>query len=114
MALHALQNLRRPVEQILEVVSLQGVLKLGGAGAAADLHILHGLQEKRRSGHAGQARPQPIDHLIGADLALRERFERDVKRRLIGSGADVRRHHGNGRIALDDGRCTGRAFAASS
>ena len=63
----------------LNVVSLQGVLKLGVARAAADLHILHRLQEKRGSGHAGHARPQPVDHLIGADLALLERFQRDIK-----------------------------------
>ena len=72
--LHALQNSRRPIEQILKVVSLQGVLKLCVARAAADLHILDRLQEKRASGHARQARPQPVDHLIRADLALLERL----------------------------------------
>ena len=99
---HTRQDSRGPIEQVLKVVSLQGVLELSVAQATADLHILHRLEGKRGSGDARQPGPQPVDHLIGTQLPFRERFQGDVERGLIRPGADVAGDHVHGGIALED------------
>ena len=57
-----LQNDGRPGVEVLEVVSLQRILELRVAGAAADLQILNRLQITGSAGHGRQLGPQPVDH----------------------------------------------------
>ena len=92
---------RSPGHEIFQIVALQCVLILSVAGTAAYLYVLHGLQEERRSRDLGQAWPQTVDHLIGSDLSLRERLERDIEVRRIGP-ANEAGDHIDSRIASDD------------
>ncbi len=66
-----------------------------------------------RSGHAGQLGPQPVDHLIRADLALGERLQRDVEAGGIGPAPMLPATTCNGRIAPDDVDVLGRASGSS-
>src|SRR5438067_1193077 len=66
---------RRPLQQLLEVQVLQGVLVLGARGPAADAHVLHRLQIEVDPLHAGELGTQVGDDLVGSPLALAERLE---------------------------------------
>ena len=67
------RDLRRPFVELLQRGSLQGVLILRVAGAAADADVLHGLQEQRGARHDRQRPPQPRDHAVDRNLALAQR-----------------------------------------
>ena len=79
-----LQQKRGPVVQVAQVLALQRVLILRLALAAADAEVLRRLQEQGRAGHHRQFAAQPADHLVGADLALGERFQRDEHAAAVG------------------------------
>ena len=95
---------RRPLIEVLQVVSLQGVLVLRARWPAAHPDVLHGLHEKRRPSDARRLASNPPDHLIGADLPLPQRFElREHPRRVDRPAASRKRHHVVNRgIGLDD------------
>ena len=78
-ALHLAQQDRSPLGKILHVVGLDRVLIHRIAGPAADAQILHGLEERGSHRQTVQLGAQAVDDLSGADLALRQRLERNVK-----------------------------------
>src|SRR5438477_5216892 len=70
---------RSPGHEVLQIIALQGELILSVAGTAADLYVLHGLEEKRCSGDLRHPRPQTVDHLVSSDLPFGERLEGDIE-----------------------------------
>ncbi len=73
------EDLRRPVVQLVEVGVLQGVLVLGARLASADIDVLRGLQEQARALDLGELRPQPGDDLLAAEASRSSRgLRRDV------------------------------------
>src|SRR5689334_7403421 len=63
---------------------MQSVLILGVALPAPHANVLHGLQEQRSARHLRQLAAQSGDHLVGADLALRQRLERHKDKPAVG------------------------------
>lgn len=98
-----LEQLRGPCVQARRVVARQGVLVFGGGLPAADAQILHGLQEQPGARYTVQLRPQPRDHLIGRELALRQGLERHVDGGGVeGADAGETDDRGHGGIGLHD------------
>src|SRR5579862_8690645 len=64
----------RKREQVLQVVSLEGVLELRVAATPAYGNVLLGLHEEVCSGNASQLGPQSIDDLEDANFALSQRL----------------------------------------
>ena len=62
--LQRLDELRRPLEQVIGVVGLQRVLILRVALPAAGADVLDRDQEQAAAGHLRELRPQPRDHLV--------------------------------------------------
>src|SRR5208282_3741470 len=91
--------------KILHIVGLESVLVHRIAGPATDAQILRGLQERGSHRQTVQLRAQAVDDLSGADLALRQRLERNVEGAAIGGPAPAgeRNHIRDGWIILDYG-----------
>ena len=73
----SLLHLGRPCLQLVEVLPLQGVLVLSAGRTSPDADILHRLQKKGGARFPGKRFPEPGNHLVGAVLAFRQRFEAD-------------------------------------
>ena len=99
----SVKSFGRPGVQRRGILAGQGVLIFGGRLPAADAQVLHRLQEQPGAGHAVELRPQPLDHLVGRELALRQGLElhEDVGG-VEGAGAGETDDRGDGRIGLHD------------
>src|SRR5207302_288411 len=78
---------RSPRVELPDVVPLERVLVLRVPHAAARADVLHCLEEGGGPRHAGHTSAQSRDHLVGADLPLRERLQHDEHARGVGGGA---------------------------
>ena len=83
----ALRDPRSPRVELPDVVPLERVLVLRVPHAAARADVLHCLEEGGGPRHAGHTSAQSRDHLVGADLPLRERLQHDEHARGVGGGA---------------------------
>ncbi len=86
-AAQGLEHARGPLAQVLQPVGLQRVLVLRVALAPAHPDVLHRLEIAGGPGDAGQLRAQAGDHLVGGDVALAARLERDEHARGVDGGA---------------------------
>ncbi len=69
-ALQLRQDLGRPRAELVEIGVLQRVLELRARGAAADGHVLRGLQEQLRAFDRVELLPQAGDDLVRVGVAL--------------------------------------------
>ena len=83
-ALQRRRDLRRPFVELLQGGSLQGVLVLRVARAAADADVLHRLQEQGGARNHRHLPPQPRDDAVGGDVTLVRRIQRDEHEAGIG------------------------------
>ena len=79
-----LQQLGRPLVELVQILARQGVLILRVRQAAADLQILHCLEVQGRSGDVRELGTQPCDHLVGAEsCAPIQRLQDDIHAALV-------------------------------
>ena len=100
--LHLGEDLRGPRVELAQIGVEQRVLILRAGQPAADIDVLRHLQEQCRALDLGQLGLQPADDLVGRDVALVARLQRDeeapVVLRLGAAGADRHADRGDGGI----------------
>ena len=100
------QQTRRPGIQLVQVGILHDVLELAARDAAADGDILRRLQEQPRARNLRELRPQPVDDLRGADVAVVAQLQADDEAagilRIAVARAEERYEVGDVGILLDD------------
>jgi hypothetical protein len=73
------------VVEFVEIAVLKRVLELGAAESGTDGDVLRHLQEHVHALHLGDLRPQPVDDLEGAHVALVVRLQIDEKSAVVDS-----------------------------
>ena len=81
---HLLQQDRPPLNEIVQIVALNCILVLRTALPSANAQVLSSLHEDRCSWDRSQFRTKTVDELAGADFALLQRLQRQVKKSAIG------------------------------
>ena len=81
---HLLQQDRPPLNEIVQIVALNCILVLGAALPPPNAQVLSSLHEDRCSWDRSQFRTKTVDELAGADFALLQRLQRQVKKSAIG------------------------------
>ena len=99
-----LANARLPGAQLGEVVPAQRVLVLGVCAAAADPHVLRGLEEKGGARLVRELPAQPGDDQVGGDFSLGDWLQHDEKERTVALAAPSKGNHVvDGRISPYNG-----------
>ena len=102
---HRRLDLRRPFAEQGQVVAAQGEFVLRVAVAAAQAHVLAGVEIERRAGHLGDPLAQPGEDLLHR-VAFADRLEGDEERtgvaRLPAAAADEADHVLHRRIGRED------------
>src|SRR5208283_139478 len=101
---HLLEQDRAPLNEVLQGVALDGVLKLCAAPPSADAHVLSGLHKSAGTGDSKEFWSQTVHHLAGTRVALIEGFQTQVNEAAIGGPAAARERHDilHGGIRFDD------------
>ncbi len=101
--LQRLSELRSPQIQVGRRIGQQRELILRVRLPAADANVLHRLQEGPRAGHVAERGAQLLDHLVGGELALALRFQRNEHEAGVGLPAAGETGHAvHRRILADD------------